>query len=468
MYRRYIQPLMNSIQIHARAAFARTFPTIARQAVAIIAGLFATTVLANELLAITQPQMAYNGHLAMTVIELVLCAVLALWPRLGSWLMLLLYLAEQWMPFPAISTMTAIPSFILPIIGYYSLPMGIFAALLTALGNHGVTLAAVLGVNINFDLPIIPSTASNVSIRELALNIIINCFQLVSFAIAGRIMHWATRQIINRSVLLQREEREQAAMTIHNDICNALSYLQLRVNQKMIDNTVSQDTDHEQDYAEFRRVLEATLRQAHHVIAVLEQQDHNPDIADFSLEDRTSTFSNTSDNTAGATAAMSSVHDAMKQCRSIVTSEEDKLHHLGFQGMTILPTDASTHLPLRLTPAATTITTELLMELYGNIQKHANPALPYCITIGIQADAISIDASNTPNPHDRHSSMGTGLARFQKTLERDGGTLTISATDDIWTISARIPLAMTIRTESMNGINTATHEYRRQNNDRER
>ncbi|KAA8816630.1 hypothetical protein EMB92_07100 [Bifidobacterium callitrichos] len=468
MYRRYIQPLLNGIQTFARTAFARTFPSIARQAVAIIAGLFATTVLANELLAITQPQMAYHGHVVMTMIELVLCVVLALWPRSGSWLMLLLYLTEQWMPFPAIPTMTAIPSFILPIIGYYSLPMGIFAALLTALGNHGVTLAVVLGANISPALPLIPSTASNVSIRELALNITINCFQLVPFAVAGRIMRWATQQIINRSVLLQRMEREQTAMTIHNDICNALSYLQLRVDQKMIDGTVSQDTDHERDYAEFRGVLETTLRQAHHVIAVLEQQDHNSNSADISLEDRACTFFNASDSAGDSIAATSNVHDAMEQYQSIVRSEEDKLHHLGFQGMTILPTDASTHLPLKLTPATTAITTELLMELYGNIQKHADPAFPYCITIGIQADAISIDASNTPNLNDHHSSMGTGLTRFRKTLERDGGTLTISATDDIWTISARIPLTMTARIEGINGINTSMYEYRRQSNDRER
>lgn len=437
----------NTISASIRTAFATTFPTITRQAVAIVAMLFAATVLLNEALVIAQPQLSYPGHLVTATIELALCAALAWRPQLGSWLMLALYLAEQWMPLPAASTMTAVPSFILPIIGYRSLPLGMIAAALIALGNYGAPLVtSMLGQS-----PAIPgagtSAVVDVSLGEISVNVIVTCCQLLLFAVVGRVMRWVTRQIVNRSALLQREEREQAAMTIHNDICNALSYLQLRVDQRLEDHPQPPADAYRQDYAEFRDVLNATLSQAHHVIAILEQDDRT-DAGNANVRGNIALHS--TDGNRNATVTISAT-EAVEQWRSIAATAEDKLHRLGFRGMTILPQIEPNELPCGLPSTAVRLTGELLAELYGNIQKHADTDCLYCITVGLQTDAISIDASDVPAPRD-HRSTGTGLIRFQHTIERDGGTLSVSETADTWTLAARIPVADAERIVRTDGL----------------
>lgn len=139
----------------------------------------------------------------------------------------------------------------------------------------------------------------------------------------------------------------------------------------------------------------------------------------------------------------------------LLEQERMKLAKAGFDG--IIAADGSDN--LTTTPGKSIIIKQLIKEIFGNILKHADPSHGYVITAYVNASTLHISASDTPllknstskHPQDNATNNqfgnGTGIHSYQTRLAALGGELSISASDDQWTLEAAIPLMDTDHTD---------------------
>ena len=143
---------------------------------------------------------------------------------------------------------------------------------------------------------------------------------------------------------------------------------------------------------------------------------------------------------------------------SMLHRQQEKLAAAGFNGV-VLADNIGT---LPMLPEQAAIMDKLIMELFGNILKHADPAGGYVVTAHASASALHISVSDTPaessapakpsasattgkasrdgHRDDAVSPGGHGLRYYCNRLSAAGGSLSVSTADDQWTIDITVPL----------------------------
>ena len=98
-----------------------------------------------------------------------------------------------------------------------------------------------------------------------------------------------------------------------------------------------------------------------------------------------------------------------------------------------------------LTRAQTLILSRVVREIAANIIRHGDPSKPATLTVSQNENRIQLLSTNTiiDSRTTTLPSSGAGLLNMRERLETLGGTLTTSAEDGEWIISATVPLSTT-------------------------
>ncbi|OZG57425.1 hypothetical protein BTIS_1519, partial [Bifidobacterium tissieri] len=200
------------------------------------------------------------------------------------------------------------------------------------------------------------------------------------------------------------------------------------------------------------------------------------DLVDASLSlNQISGFSNSNESQIGMQNAIRSIDDALTQTRRIIRmleqsqadnqsvigtgfhtslrsiyaicdGEQRHLNSVGISGTVLFPQDMN--IPLHREDAR--FIKDLFREIFGNIRKYADPALPYSISVGINdrhegQRILLIDVADMPK-HDTQSNgeitsgMHSGLARYRQAISERGGTFAVEEPDGLWVLSIKLPL----------------------------
>ena len=97
-----------------------------------------------------------------------------------------------------------------------------------------------------------------------------------------------------------------------------------------------------------------------------------------------------------------------------------------------------------LTRAQTLILSRVVREIAANIIRHGDPSKPATLTVSQNENRIQLLSTNTiiDSRTTTLPSSGAGLLNMRERLETLGGTLTTSAEDGEWIISATVPLSI--------------------------
>lgn len=141
---------------------------------------------------------------------------------------------------------------------------------------------------------------------------------------------------------------------------------------------------------------------------------------------------------------------------ALLDQEQKKLNHIGISGIIAAPDMGNVEMP-RTTAA---IIEGLIREIFGNLLKYADPAKGYVLTTKSDGITLHIGISDSPRPDagrgapsnapsdtqpDAMFHGDTGIRSYQARLASMGGELSISASDDQWTMQAAIPLIPSFR-----------------------
>lgn len=258
----------------------------------------------------------------------------------------------------------------------------------------------------------------------------------LALAIIGRVirLHQDQKRAINQLAI--HKWKEEIAEELHDIVCNDLTYAIHQIDLLKIEKTNSQGNPEIAENTallDIRDSLVEALRCSRTAITTLRKDDDG--------------------------CSASEIDIVTINLTELLEQERMKLAKAGFEG--IIAADGSDN--LATTPSRSIIIKQLIREIFGNILKHADPSRGYVITAHANANTLHISASDTPlfkNSTSTHASKppqvntineqfgnGTGIRSYQTRLATLGGELSISASDDQWTLEAAIPLIDTNHTD---------------------
>lgn len=258
----------------------------------------------------------------------------------------------------------------------------------------------------------------------------------LALAIIGCVirLHQDQKRAINQLTI--HKWKEEIAEELHDIVCNDLTYAIHQIDLLKDENPSSQRTPEIAENTtlfDIRDSLVEALSCSRAAITTLRKDDDGC-------------------SASGIDAITIDVIELLEQ-------ERTKLAKAGFDG--IIAADGSDS--LTTTPSRGIIIKQLIREIFGNILKHADPSRGYVITAHISTNALHISASDTPllkNSTSTHTSKhpqanaandqfgnGTGIRSYQTRLAALGGELSISASDDQWTLEVSVPLLDTDHTD---------------------
>lgn len=187
----------------------------------------------------------------------------------------------------------------------------------------------------------------------------------------------------------------------------------------------SHDNDHDATSQSVRERLEEALTYTHEIVNNIESKTQSDTIA--------------------------APDDSLRELQTLVTQRTNRLQGLGCEGEFLFPSSL---------PSMDTnqwkLLTGLIGEICNNIAKHAQYEYGYIITLERTGDDLILQVSDVPRnaasetfmPNDGTSTMdsanetaygmNSGLQRYQRLLEQNGGTLSVAHRDNLWTMEARI------------------------------
>ena len=256
----------------------------------------------------------------------------------------------------------------------------------------------------------------------------------LALAIIGRVirLHQDQKRAINQLAI--HKWKEEIAEELHDIVCNDLTYAIHQIDLLKIEKTNSQGNPEIAENTallDIRDSLVEALRCSRTAITTLRKDDDGYSTSEIDI--------------------------VTINLTELLEQERMKLAKAGFEG--IIAADGSDN--LATTPSRSIIIKQLIREIFGNILKHADPSRGYVITAHVNANTLHISASDTPlfkNNTSTHASKppantineqfgnGTGIRSYQTRLATLGGELSISASDDQWTLEATIPLIDTNHT----------------------
>lgn len=328
--------------------------------------------------------------IAFICVDLLSLILVVRFPYVGSILIIALWVVQLTVPpiLPLSFTFAGMAATV--ILGYIDFPSAIAALLLTAGG-----------------LLIYPQTNLD--------SLVMFAATFLALAALGFMLRLHRDRSRVSAQLAVRQRQENIAEELHDVVCNDLAYALRRIDLLSGDARINQhQSAAESDaLADIRNNVAEALQYAREAIATLKADDSDaapiPEPATVSVD-----------------------------VRMLVDEQKEKLARAGFDGIVMLPDT----LTLAMSTDRAAIIKGLIREIFGNILKHAVPAQGYVVTARTSATALHISASDTPLPsaiQNRHG--GTGLPFYQDQLAALGGKLSVSRTDDQWTLEATIPLA---------------------------
>lgn len=321
--------------------------------------------------------------------------VIAFRPIAGSMLTIVIWTVLSVSPVSPPSSMVLGAMLAAGILGYVRLGAGIAAAMLGIVGgliSAGTGEQTILG-SVTFHSPLPTVVLFTASL------------------VAGKAVRWNQEREQARAELSVRRQREDIALQLHDRVSNDLSYLVLRLDQRLGSEHGMREDPLLSD------LREAALRALDHTHEVIDVLESAADIG----SDLKPAHQGSGDSSDSGLSAFCSAHDA-------------RLAALGFIGQSIVSGAMDAPMPAELT--------DLLEEAYGNIAKHADPRQGYVLTVRVGAREIVVALTDAPRPAtgDRLSA-GSGLARHCARLERIGGALSVTEDPHEWTMVATLPLS---------------------------
>lgn len=262
------------------------------------------------------------------------------------------------------------------------------------------------------------------------------------------------------SQLGMHRRQEMIAGKLHDVVCNDLAYALRQIDAlETVQEHPADAGSHTDSLAEIRQSITEALQYTRTAITTLQSADtesHETHIA--------GSMDLTSSNADKTTIDIA----------TLLEQGQKKLDHIGISGIIAAPDMGTAAMPR----TTATLVEGLIREIFGNLLKYADPAKGYVLTarsdgitlhIGVcdsprpdywqnipsNISPISSDApSNAPEMPDESSTDmnpslhgGTGIRSYQTRLAALGGELSISASDDQWTLEAAVPLFDTDHTD---------------------
>ena len=233
------------------------------------------------------------------------------------------------------------------------------------------------------------------------------------------------RQKIANDALAQMERQKQLnviARNLHDYVTNDLVDALMLLNQI---RGFSKSNESQADVQNAIHSIDDALIQTRRIIRMLEQsQTDNQHIS-----------------TIGT-----GLHTSLRSIYVICDGEQRHLNSVGISGTVLFPQDMN--IPLHREDEQ--FIKDLFREIFGNIRKYADPALPYSISVGINdrhegQRILLIDVADMPKSDAQSgeavaSGMHSGLARYRQAISERGGTLEVEDSDGLWVLSIKLPL----------------------------
>ncbi|KAB8291032.1 hypothetical protein [Bifidobacterium avesanii] len=234
---------------------------------------------------------------------------------------------------------------------------------------------------------------------------------------AGALCRAMVGNAMLRRALRERAVRQSTVVQLHDQVCNAMSCAMMLLDRNEI--------------AESRRVLDETLGTVRRIMQCLDE-DTDGTVLDA----------------PPSPAAWNPWTVTETRLRGMVAERERLLASLGFRGVVLFPE----HCLDRASRQVRATVYALLVELFGNIAKHADPDGGYYCSIAECGGDVIIELSDVPRarPTTEGSEAGesafrtggkrTGLPYYRSVCADLGGSLDIDQSPEWWHLRARIPL----------------------------
>lgn len=384
-------------------------PTKMRHLIIGVTLIFMATVFTEELWLTTldTPDAAWTPtRIGFVLVEEASMAIMAVWPRHGAVLPLLIWAISPYVPVLSASSIQLAAMFATIVAGYLSFPIGIATVALASMLRTAISTIK-LG-----QLPDGPSFVSFVA----------SFITFLACTLIGR--QWRQWQRETRLAWRHEQDRQrrEAVLLLHDDICNELSYALM---------TLPTLPDSAERSA--RQSLTDALGHAREAITVLERADDE--------DDADSPPRRHSSRAAGKIAGKS----MSKALGQAVRQGEQRLRRLGFDGHVIMSGLENIPNGIDRSSEINRMAQGLIVESFGNIARHAEPSGGYALTIAATPAMLEIIVSDAPRSESEESDPyrnegGTGLNRYRELAERLGGSLEVNQTDGLWHMRSRIPL----------------------------
>ncbi|KAA8830095.1 hypothetical protein [Bifidobacterium tissieri] len=231
------------------------------------------------------------------------------------------------------------------------------------------------------------------------------------------------RQKIANEALAQVKRQQQLnviARNLHDYVTNDLVDALLSLNQI---SGFSKSNESQRGMEDVKRSIDDALMQTRRIIRMLEQSQ-----------------------TDNQSVIGTGFHTSLRSVYVICDGEQRHLNSVGISGTVLFPQDMNIHLHRE----DARFIKDLFREIFGNIRKYADPALPYSISVGINdrhegQRILLIDVADIPK-HDTQfngeitSGMHSGLVRYRQAISDRGGTLEVEESDGLWVLSITLPL----------------------------
>ena len=231
------------------------------------------------------------------------------------------------------------------------------------------------------------------------------------------------RQKIANEALAQVKRQQQLnviARNLHDYVTNDLVDALLSLNQI---SGFSKSNESQRGMEDVKRSIDDALMQTRRIIRMLEQSQ-----------------------TDNQSPIGTGLHASLRSIYAICDDEQRHLNRVGISGTVLFPQDMNIHLHRE----DARFIKDLFREIFGNIRKYADPALPYSMSVGINdrhegQRILLIDVADMPK-HDTQSNgeitsgMHSGLARYRQAISDRGGTLEVEESDGLWVLSITLPL----------------------------
>lgn len=119
--------------------------------------------------------------------------------------------------------------------------------------------------------------------------------------------------------------------------------------------------------------------------------------------------------------------------------QQARLESLGYYGIVLVEEVDS---ELRVSSNVHAIVTGFVTELFGNALKYGNTTGGYSFTCGVDAtgNTLQLSMCNQADGTNGTDSTGSGLRHYSEAIAHLGGQLTLQRHNNLWTISATVPL----------------------------